>query len=119
MSEDGLYEVYQREMSQLEERREEYEWKRRRFDEYREQAQAEMLDDRRQVEVLLNRWGDCQDSGILLSEFEASVEKEYQELQKREAELQEEHRQIRREQASCEDRYYEEQRKIQEELCQE
>lgn len=120
MDEEELFYIYRSKLGRLEEKREAYERRKRQFEQYQEEVHSELVQERAEVEKLLNMWGDCHDSNVILTTFEESVDEEYQDIHNREEEMIEEHRQNQAEVASCESWYEEELKKVQEEcLCQE
>ena len=50
-------------------------------------------------------WGNCEDSGNFIADFEDSVEEQHKELEKKEQQLQEEVIRIRKEISACESWY--------------
>lgn len=115
MNEEELYEKYQSDIRRIEEEREDFIRKERTFEEEREEMLHRCKEDREDLEILLNSWGECQDTGLLLTEFEESFEAEYREYEKREEVLKEEYRTIQAKMSHCEMWFDEERRKLQEE----
>lgn len=115
MNEEELFEKYQSDIRRIEDEREDYERRRRRFEEDKEEALAISRDESARIERMVNRFGDCQDTGLVMSYLEESVECEAKELRKQEEALQEELRSIQAKMSACENWFDEARRNMQEE----
>lgn len=115
MDREELFFRYRANMERLEGEREGYERKMRRLEAERAQARAEFEQDRSRIENIRNIWGDCEDWGRLMTDFEESAEEAYREMERQEESLQEEKRRFQKEMLRCEEWYQEETRKLPEE----
>lgn len=115
MNEEDLFFEFQGKSRHLEELREDYERKKRKYEARRERIKERNIRNRAQIEELVNTWGNCQDSNALLSDFEESVEEQEREQRQKEEELQKEGHQIRKKMDDCDLWYEEERRELEEE----
>ena len=105
MDREELFYKYQNNLRRLEDEQEILARKKRKFEDKKERARARQIEARAHVEVLVNMWGNCEDSGNFIADFEDSVEEQHKELEKKEQQLQEEVIRIRKEVSACESWY--------------
>lgn len=100
---DEIQQETRKKLAALEEAWEDYQRKKKRFEQEKEDAYIGMAEDQAMVQELIETWGSSTDSNIVYTILDETLAEEKKELQQIEEQLEEEGRRIRQEQRACEE----------------
>lgn len=114
--EEELYLTYQARLRDLEEELGVQAKKQKKFDEKKERRSRRMADNQARVEEMAAQWGASAESARIYSMLDEYAAEERSELKKEAEALQEEWKNIKAQQQRCEEAYWEERNRLEENL---
>lgn len=112
MNEEELYQEYRIYMQRAEDDREMLARKMRTLGEMREMSKLEQTEDQYQIEEIIRDWGECEETGAVINQYEEMAEELEKEFQQKEEALREEQKQLQKECAEKETWYEAEKRRL-------
>ena len=106
-STEEVYEQYKNEMYHIEESLESIQYKKRELENEKEERKAVFREEEESLRILLEMWGECEDSGRIRNGYHDFFDEEIKQERQQEEALESEYRKMKQLEMRCEERYHE------------